>query len=142
MDKSKISFGFDQIENQTPPIAIWIFRSYFILSKAFLGWAAAVGIFSPEHLKVITLTITLLLDPVVLGFSKLFGVEPEPVDPEKSFVADKQVDDKGNTQSIPPVTLAPQPVAAAPLPIEKKVVPAVVCEPDHPISYDEALKNA
>lgn len=72
----KVSFGLNQLNSPSPIWAKWIFRSYFIISKAFIGWAGMVGIFSPPTLHEIIVTTTLLVDPVMLGFSNLFGVAP------------------------------------------------------------------
>jgi hypothetical protein len=104
-DTSKTAFGLDQINNETPAYANWIFRSYFIISKAAIGWIAAVGLFD-SHIQFVTVTtVSLLLDPIVLGFSKLFGIVPEPVDPTQQFVASQQIDDKGNVNAIPDTIL-------------------------------------
>jgi hypothetical protein len=113
-DTSKTSFGLDQVNNETPPFANWIFRGYFIISKAMIGWIAAVGLFPTKTQFVVVTTVSLLLDPIVLGFSKLFGIVPVPVDPSHPFVASQQVDDKGNVQQINPVVLKPQEVVNAP----------------------------
>ena len=70
-------FGLGQIGNDTPQWAKNIFRIYFFVSKALIGWAAATSLFSKETLGEILLFITLFLDPVVFGFSKMFGVNVE-----------------------------------------------------------------
>lgn len=78
-----VKFGLGQIKNPTPEMANWIFRGYFIISKAVIGWlgglsaAHAVNV-SVTTMLLITLTVSLLLDPVMLGFSKLFGIEATP----------------------------------------------------------------
>lgn len=111
MKKQAIKFGLNQISNETPLIAVWIFRGYFIVSKAVVGFIAALVAvkelnLSVTTLTVTTLTITLLLDPLVLGFSKLFGIEPQQVEEGSPLLADKQIDEKGNTVSINPVVIS------------------------------------
>lgn len=111
-DKSTIGFGLSQISNPTPEMANWIFRGYFIVSKAILGWlgglsaAGAIGI-PIKTMLLITLTISLLADPIMLGFSKLFGIVPQPVDPAQPVIATQQVDDKGDTSAIDPLVMPP-----------------------------------
>lgn len=72
----KIKFGLAQIKNVTPEQANWIFRGYFILSKAVIGYLAAIHYLTQPEIYNITITITLLADPIMLGFSKLFGIDP------------------------------------------------------------------
>jgi len=73
----EVKFGLGQLTNESPIWAKWIFRSYFIISKAAIGWLGAVNILSTHDLFVTTTTISLLLDPIVLGFSNLFGVQTD-----------------------------------------------------------------
>lgn len=106
MDKSKTNFGLDQVNNPTPEFANWIFRGYFIISKAAIGYicgiSAAGALAIPvKTMLLYTLTVSLLLDPIMYGFSKLFGIVPDQVDPNKPFVASQQIDDKGNLNTIP-----------------------------------------
>lgn len=70
-------FGFGQIGKYTPQWAKWFFRIYFFISKAFVGWAAATSIFDKTTLYEITLFVTLLLDPIFYGASKMVGIEPD-----------------------------------------------------------------
>jgi hypothetical protein len=110
MDTSKTSFGFDQLTNPTPEWANWIFRGYFIISKAVVGYLAALATIQQLHisvqlLMVVTLTITLLFDPIMYGFSKMFGIVPTANDPTQPLIATAQVDDKGNTQAINPLVV-------------------------------------
>lgn len=107
-DTSKTSFGLGQVNNPTPEFANWIFRGYFIISKALIGWIAAVGLFPTKTQFVVVTTVSLLADPVVLGFSKLFGIEAVAPTDDKPFIADKQMDDKGDVKQITPVVLPPQ----------------------------------
>jgi hypothetical protein len=70
-----VKFGLAQIGNVTPEMANWIFRGYFILSKAVIGYMAALKYLTPVEIYNVTITITLLADPIMLGFSKLFGID-------------------------------------------------------------------
>lgn len=113
MDKSKTSFGLSQVNNETPEWANWIFRGYFIISKALIGYLAALSALhgikiSVDTFTLITVTINLLLDPVVYGFSKLFGVVPDAPNADNKLVADKEIDDKGDTKAVNPVIINPE----------------------------------
>jgi hypothetical protein len=74
--KGKVKFGLNQVNNKTPEFANWIFRGYFVISKALIGWLAAIKWLDTSQIYNVTITITLLIDPIMLGFSKLFGIEP------------------------------------------------------------------
>lgn len=105
MDNTKVSFGMGQISNSTPEWANWIFRGWLIMSNALTGFittlAAIKGInLTPVEIGIIMASIN-FLNLVVYGFSKLFGVVPDEVDPGKPFVANQQLDDKGNVNAIP-----------------------------------------
>lgn len=67
-------FGIDQIGKTTPRWAKYVFRIYFFLSKAFVGWAAVTSLFDKSFLLELTLFITLFSDPVIYAFSKMFGL--------------------------------------------------------------------
>lgn len=71
---TKTSFGFDQFNKVTPESARNFFDMYFIISKAVVGWLGAVHILNTRSEFVVTITITLLLDVIVKGFTKMFGV--------------------------------------------------------------------
>lgn len=72
---SETKFGPGQITTQTPMWAKWMFRITFILTTAVTGWVAATNIFPQETKYEITLALKLLIDPVVYGLSKMFGVQ-------------------------------------------------------------------
>lgn len=119
-DTSKTGFGFNQISNSTPEWANWIFRGWFILSKAAIGYIGTLmaikGIdISLTTFLVISATITMLGDPIMYGFSKLFGVVPEAVDPAQPFIANQQIDKAGNTNAIPETVLPAQNTPATPV---------------------------
>jgi hypothetical protein len=107
-DQSKIGFGLSQIGNPTPESANWIFRGYFIISKAFIGWMGYTKLIPQADIYEILGVTSLLLDPIMLGFSKLFGIVPEAVDPSKPFLANQQVNAEGNVNAIPDTVLKPQ----------------------------------
>lgn len=94
-----------QISNSTPEWANWIFRGWLIMSNALTGFittlAAIKGInLTPVEIGIIMASIN-FLNLIVYGFSKLFGIVPDAVDPGKPFVASQQVDEKGNVNTIP-----------------------------------------
>lgn len=112
MDKSKTKFGFGQLTAETPLFAQWIFRGWLILAPAISGLLTGLAATQGVHISPTTIAVVLLvmqfLNLIIYGVSKLFGVVTEPVDPDKSLLADKQVDDQGNTNAINPV-VAPTP---------------------------------
>lgn len=115
---SKVSFGLGQLENQTPVFANWIFRIWFILSKALIGWIAATTLFSHSVQYEMTVTITLLLDPLFFGISKLFGIVPDQVNENLPLVADKQITPEGDVKAVVPQVIPAQEVATpAPVPV-------------------------
>lgn len=81
------NFGLGQIGNDSPRWAKWFFRIYFFTSKAFIGWGAATDVIPKPMMNNITLLITLLIDPVLFGLSKMFGITPE----------EAQIEDQQNT---------------------------------------------
>jgi hypothetical protein len=99
----KSKFGFDQISAEGPEWASWIFRSYFIISKAVLGWLAYTHLIPQTAMYEVMGIIMFLADPIMLGISKMFGIVPEPVDPAADLVADKQIKTDGSTEKINPV---------------------------------------
>jgi len=79
-EEGTVKFGLGQLNNESPLWAKWIFRGYFIISKAVIGYLGGLAALkqldmSITALTVITLTISLLLDPIMLGFSNLFGID-------------------------------------------------------------------
>ena len=72
---SETKFGPGQITTTTPMWAKLMFRITFILTTAVTGWVAATNIFPQETKYEITLALKLLIDPVVYGLSKMFGVQ-------------------------------------------------------------------
>lgn len=72
-----VSFGLGQLTNATPIFAKWIFRGYFIISKAIVGWMGYTKLIPQADLYEILGVVSLLLDPIVLGISNLFGVKAD-----------------------------------------------------------------
>lgn len=135
---SKTSFGFSQLENETPEWANWIFRGYFIISKAMVGYLAGLTALKELNISILTLTvvmltINLLLDPIMYGFSKLFGIVPDNADPKKPLLADKQIENNGtDVKDITPVIIKPtMPVSDRPI-IED--TPVVIPAPQQDVS--------
>ena len=75
MDKNT-SFGFSSLSKPTPAFANNLFYLYFIMSKAIVGWLGYTHMIPQAAMYEILGFITLLLDPVILGVSKMFGCEP------------------------------------------------------------------
>lgn len=73
----KQSFGFNQVSSTTPLWAKWFFRIVFLLTKVVVAYIAATNLISPENKYEITLILTLIIDPLAFGFSKMFGIEVE-----------------------------------------------------------------
>lgn len=101
--EQKVKFGWGQIQKEAPEWAPWIFRSWFIISKAFLGWLAATHLVSQNFLYETTIAITLLIDPIIYGISKMFGIQVEEADPGKTLIADKQIEKDGQITKVTPV---------------------------------------
>jgi len=73
----KTKFGVKQIKQTTPTWALWMFRIVFLVTKIVVGYIAATNLLSPESKYEVTLFLTLLVDPLAFGLSKLFGVTVE-----------------------------------------------------------------
>jgi hypothetical protein len=71
------SFGFASLSKPTPVFAKNLFYIYFILSKAVIGWLGYTKLLPPVVLYEALGFVTLLLDPIVLGVSKMFGCGPD-----------------------------------------------------------------
>lgn len=72
--ENKSQFGFSQIQQTTPMWALWMFRITFLVTKIVVGYIAATNLLSPESKYEVTLFLTLLIDPLAFGLSKMFGV--------------------------------------------------------------------
>ena len=70
------TFGLNSLSKPTPAFAKNIFYLYFILSKAAIGWLGYTKLIPYTVLYEMLGFITLMLDPIVLGLSKMFGCEP------------------------------------------------------------------
>jgi hypothetical protein len=55
--------------------AIWMFRITFLITKIVIGYVAATNLLSPHSKYELTLILTLLVDPLAFGLSKMFGVD-------------------------------------------------------------------
>ena len=94
-------FGLNQVNSTTPNWAKWFFRIVFLFNKIIVAYIAATNLISPEAKYEITLFLTLIIDPLAFGFSKMFGIEPEKEAESKS---ETQADDigGGGIQNPPP----------------------------------------
>ena len=77
MKTRKTKFGFEQLQQSTPVWALWLFRITFLLTKIVVGYIASTNLLSPESKYEVTLFLTLLIDPLAFGLSKMFGVAIE-----------------------------------------------------------------
>ena len=73
----KSKFGVKQIKKTTPAWALWMFRIVFLVTKIVVGYIAATNLLSPDSKYEVTLFLTLLVDPLAFGLSKMFGVTVE-----------------------------------------------------------------
>jgi len=74
--KQKTYFASSKaLVSATPMWAKWIFRGYILLAPAISGVVEADPAISELTKKRVNIYL-LYFTPVVLGFSKLFGVEP------------------------------------------------------------------
>lgn len=80
----KQSFGLNQVSSTTPLWAKWFFRIVFLLTKVVVAYIAATNLINPELKYEITLILTLVIDPLAFGFSKMFGVNSEEEKPENT----------------------------------------------------------
>lgn len=71
----KTTFGFSSFTLPTPKWANAAFDIYFIVSTAFLSWVVATKLFNTSNTQEAVYFITLLLNPIVKGLSKMFGVQ-------------------------------------------------------------------
>lgn len=70
-------FGLNQMNSTTPTWAKWFFRIVFLFNKIIVAYIAATNLISPEAKYEITLFLTLIIDPLAFGFSKMFGITVE-----------------------------------------------------------------
>ena len=73
-------FGIGQIGNDTPAFAKWIFRVWFFTSKAVVGWLGYTHLVSENILYETLGLVTLLIDPIMYGVSKMFGIDSEDLE--------------------------------------------------------------
>ena len=71
-----MAFGFDQITVNTPTWAKWVFRIVFMITTAAVGWVAGTNLID-QSIKVELMLVLKLIDPIVFGLSKMFGVTIE-----------------------------------------------------------------
>lgn len=70
----KQTFGLNQVNSTTPLWAKWFFRIVFFLNKILAAYIAATNLIDPAAKYEITLFLTLVIDPLAFGFSKMFGI--------------------------------------------------------------------
>lgn len=84
----KQSFGLNQVSSTTPLWAKWFFRIIFLLTKVIVAYIAATNLISPELKYEITLILTLVIDPLAFGFSKMFGIKSDEEQKPELFADD------------------------------------------------------
>lgn len=95
------SFGLNQVNVTTPIWAKWIFRIVFLLTKIVVAYIAATNLISPESKYEITVFLTLVIDPVAYGLSKMFGISIDEDKPEiQTF--DEPIKGGGGKNDPPP----------------------------------------
>ncbi len=75
----KTSFGINQLNNPTPMWVTWVFRTEFLINKAFGIWMASQNILSVDELKQWVLWTT-IIDGFVWGIGKFVGIKKEDLD--------------------------------------------------------------
>lgn len=84
----KQTFGLNQMNLETPSWAKWFFRIVFLFNKVVVAYIAATNLIDPAMKYEITLFLTLVIDPLAFGFSKMFGIAVE--------------ENKNNVMDLPP----------------------------------------
>lgn len=75
MKKQSYAFSKKALVSDTPVWAKWMFRITFMITTCLVGWLAATKMFDPHTSYEITLFLKLVVDPIIYGLSKMFGVE-------------------------------------------------------------------
>ena len=71
IEDTKVTFG--AVSATTPVWAKWMFRGTLIVTSVLTIWIAATGIISEPN-KLEAVLALKLIDGLVFGFSKLFGI--------------------------------------------------------------------
>lgn len=74
MEDKKTNFGLNQIAEKTPEWAKWLFRITFLVTTALSVWIASTNLITPSVKYELTLILKVIVDPVVFGISKMFGI--------------------------------------------------------------------
>jgi hypothetical protein len=74
VSETKVVFG--DLNAPTPMWATWLFRAVFVVTTAIVIWVSGTNLIS-QGAKVEWMLILKVVDALVLGFSKLFGVVPD-----------------------------------------------------------------
>lgn len=95
-------FGLNQVNSTTPNWAKWFFRIVFLFNKIIMAYIAATNLISPEAKYEITLFLTLIIDPLAFGFSKMFGINIEDKDKQEIQAGDDEEIGGGGIKNPPP----------------------------------------
>lgn len=72
---TQTTFGIRHMKAPTPPWAKWMFRITFLITTAIAAWIAATNLFPQTTKYEITLFLKIVVDPIILGVSEMFGVK-------------------------------------------------------------------
>lgn len=98
----KQTFGLNQVNSTTPLWAKWFFRIVFLFNKIIVAYIAATNLIDPAAKYEITLFLTLVIDPLAFGFSKMFGITPEEKEkPDAQADADDDIAGGGQPNPKP-----------------------------------------
>lgn len=89
------NFGFNQISNTTPSWAKWFFRVVFLFNKIIVAYIAATNLIDPSTKYEITLFLSLVVDPLAFGFSKMFGINLDDKKEQDLQASDEPIDGGG-----------------------------------------------
>jgi len=72
-ETGKLGFGIGQLSKPTPMWVTWIFRTEFVINKAFLIWVSASALVPDTHVKEIVLACS-VIDGIVWGLGRFVGI--------------------------------------------------------------------
>lgn len=73
---------FGAVNSPTPLWATWMFRAIFILTTSLTVWIAGTSLIDIGVKNELMLLLK-IIDPIVFIFSKMFGIVPIDILPEK-----------------------------------------------------------
>jgi len=70
-------FSPAQIANETPQWAKWMFRITFLVTTSLCVYFEATSLISDNAKHELLIVLKLLVDPIVFGISKMFGIDKD-----------------------------------------------------------------